>query len=421
MAPDISRRDFLKTTSATAGVTAAAVSPLSSVFASEEDLSKVVIAKDTECIIDDNGNVNEEKIQDMVDHAIIELTGINNTSKAYEALFPEPVTTSTTIAIKENGISGKTSKSYQVVLNALKRGLTTMLDGTFPEKKITITIGRGSISATNPSFLIDNKYKYTIQDIWVQSDWIIDAPVCWANTPPFGVTLSLKNMMSTVGGTSLSNMCTKAQDPWMQILNSQPLYKEKRVLTIIDAIMGRSKSGPGGECDYEAHKVIVSKDTLAADYCGIQILSEFNLSSSLEKTGLEHLALAANSPYNIGTDKPDMMDIVEIKPPWDPTEIKSVGNSHRIDSQVKVVTNSAGSQVTFKLSKFEENHAELSIFDMQGRQVWVYKGIGNNNIVWNRKDLNGKRVSQGTYVYNLKVGVHTINGKVPIKWENPHF
>ncbi len=416
MGNDISRRDFIKSSSIAAGVGAASVSPLSSVFAGkEQEKVRVVITKDTNCITDTSGNVDEERIQNMVDYAIINLTGINNKSKAYEALFPEPVTSSTTIAVKKNGISGKTSKSYNVVLNCLKKGLSSMLDGTFPEDNVTITIGRGSVTASNPSFYIDNKYKYVFQDIWVQSDWIIDAPVCWANTPPFGVTLSLKNMMSTVGESQLSNMCTKAQDPWQQILNSQPLLKEKRILTIIDAIMGRSRNGPGMECDYEAHSVIAAKDTLAADYCGIQILSNFQLSSSLKETGLEHLALAAGPPYNIGTADPDLIEIIEKKPPWDPTEIKAAQDK-KSAANITVVTTSTDSKVIFKLSALQGNYAELSIFDLQGKKIWTYKGINKANITWTGKDYKGKAVAQGSYVYRLKAGKREVSGKVQKKF-----
>ncbi len=414
MASDLSRREFLKTTSvAAAGIGAAAVSPLAASPAKRQDKARVVIAKDTECIVDSSGNVDEQRIQDMVDYAIINLTGINNKEKAYEALFPEPVTSSTTIVIKKNGISGKTSKSYEVVLDSLKKGFTAMLGGTFPEDNVTITIGRGSISTSNPKFLIDDRYEYTFQNVWVESDWIVDAPVCWGNTPSFGVTLSLKNMMSTVGGSALSNMCTKARDPWQQILNSQPLLKEKRILTFIDAIMGRSVSGPGGSCDYQAHKVIASKDTLAADYCGIQILDEFNLSSSLKNKGLEHLALAAGDPYNIGTADPEQMDIVEVEAPWDPTEVKSNGTDQK--SSLQVSTRTTGSQATFTLKNIKGKQVDLSLFDLKGREVWTHKGTYVNSIVWSGTNMKGSVVSNGSYVYRLNSGGREVTGRVRIR------
>ncbi len=416
MASDISRRDFIKTTSAAAtGVGAAAVSPIASPRAKEQDNQRVVIAKDTECITDSSGNVDEERIQDMVDHAIIALTGINNTSKAYENLFSEPVTSSTTIAIKKNSISGKTSKSYPVVLNALKKGLAKMLDGTFPEDNVIITTGKdGTTSPTNPSFYIDDKYEYIIKDIWVQSDWIIDVPVCWANNTRFGVTLSLKNMMSALGGSDLSNICERSENPKVSIivLNSQPTFKEKRILTLIDAVMGRSASGPGGSCDYKAHSVIASRDTLAADYCGIQILSNFELSTSLKNIGLETLEIAANDPYNIGTADPDLMDIVEVEAPWDPTGIKSGGTKQK--SAPGVTTKTSGSQVAFTLRNVKGTPVELSLFDLQGREIWTFNGAYANTIVWQGRDQKGNVVSNGSYVYRLKSGGQEVSGLIKI-------
>jgi len=410
MKSDISRRDFIKTTSAVAAGVSASVSPLSSALVREQDLPKVVIAIDEECT-DNSGNVDENRVQDMVDHAVMLLTGNNNTSKAYEALFPEPVTSSTTIMIKENGISGKTSKSYQIVLNALKTGLTKMLGGTFPEDNITITIGRGSASPTNPSFTIGPR-KYIIEDIWIKSDYIINVPVCWANTPPYGVTLSLKNMMSTVGGSYLQYMHgyeQDANDPWLSKLNSQETFMKKHVITLIDAIMGRYKDGPGGSIDYKAHRIIVSRDTIACDYQGVLILKEKGLKSSLEKTGLEILDLAAK--WNVGTEDFRLVD-PEI---WDPsTEIKSINNKTHSNTPVKVITRSSGSRVTFTISGLEENHAELSIFDIRGRKIWVGNSSGLSTIVWPKKDLQGKAVAKGEYIYKVKIGNHEINGKVHI-------
>ncbi len=416
MTSDISRRDFIKTTSAAAaGIGAAAVSPIASPQAKKQDNPLVVIAKDTECITDSSGNVDEERIQNMVDNAIIALTGINNTSKAYENLFSEPVTLATTIAIKKNSISGKTSKSYPVVLNALKKGLAKMLDGTFPEDNVTITIGQGNVSTANPKFMIGPK-EYIIQDRWVESDWIINVPVCWANTTPYGVTLSLKNMMSAVGGNSLSYMHGYEQDedtPWLSVLNSQPTFKNKMAITLIDAIMGRYQDGPGGSIDYQEHSIIVSRDILAADYQGIQILKDKGLKQSLEQTGLEILALAAKSPYAIGTENPDLAEVVEIEPPWDPTELKSGGTKQK--SAPGVTTKTAGSQVTFTLRNVKGEQVELSLFDLQGREIWTFNGAYVNVIVWQGRDAKGNVVSNGSYVYRLKSGAREVTGRVRIK------
>jgi hypothetical protein len=417
MTSDISRRDFLKTSSGAAvGFGAASVSPLSSVIKKRQDKSKVVIARDNDCLNSSNYAI-KERVQDMVDHTIIELTGINNKPKAYEALFPEPVTASTTITIKENGISGDTSRSYQVVLEALKTGLTSMLNGTFPEDNVTITIGRGSVSPSNPKFYIGNT-QYTIQDRWVNSDWIINVPVCWANTAPYGVTLSLKNMMSAVGGNRLEYMHGYEQDedtPWLAVLNSQPTFKDKHVLTLIDAIMGRYTNGPGGSIDYHAHRIIASRDTIACDYQGIQILKEKGLRASLEQTGLEILAIAVKEPYSLGADDPDMMEVIEISPPWDPVAIESPDKNKGPDFHIKPVPDQSGSQITFQLPKTEKDNVALVISNLQGRRIWTYSGSGVDAVIWKGEDLKGKRVSKGTYIYKVRIGSHEQSGRVQIK------
>ena len=128
MALNISRRDFLKTSSAAAaGVTAASVAPFSSVYAKRDRKSRIVIAKDEECYV--SGVVDQEKVNDMVDNAILTLTQASTIPEAYEALFPEPVTASTTIAVKQNSVSaGSYNKTWKYVRDALKNGLSKMLN-----------------------------------------------------------------------------------------------------------------------------------------------------------------------------------------------------------------------------------------------------------------------------------------------------
>lgn len=411
MALNISRRDFLKTTSvAAAGATAASITPFSSAYARRDRISRVVIAKDVDCIGD------QDRINDMVDYAIKELTEADTIPEAYEALFPEPVTTSTIIAIKQNSVSaGSSNQTWRYVRDALKNGLTKMLNGTFPENNVKVETS-GSTNSSNPSFQIGNR-TFGFRNPWVEADYIINSPVCWTHGGTYGCTLSLKNMMSSCSshGDFHDFDYSYSSNPWQPILSSQPTAKNKQILVLMDAISARSSNGgPGGSANVTPCCVVASKDMVAADYQGIMILKENGLSSSLESAALSKLAYAAQSQYGLGTDNPDEMDVIEIEPPWDPVGIGSSKKETKLSSQVKVIKNPANSEVTFKFPLSSKQKAELTIFDMQGRNVWSYEVIGKSNIVWQVKDLNGKVVPNGMYVYNLKIGARTASGKVEI-------
>lgn len=412
MALHISRRDFLKTTSvAAAGATAASITPFSSVYAKRDRESRIVIAKDEDCIGD------QDKINDMVDYAIKELTEADTIPEAYEALFPEPVTTSTTIAIKQNSVSaGSSNQTWRYVRDALKNGLTKMLNGTFPESNIKVETS-GTTNSSNPSFQIGNR-TFGFRNPWVEADYIINSPVCWTHGGTYGCTLSLKNMMSSCSshGNFHDFDNSYSSNPWQAILSSQPTAKNKQVLVLMDAISARSSNGgPGGSANVTPCCVVASKDMVAADYQGIMILKENGLSSSLESAALSKLAYAAQSPYNLGTDNPDDMEVIEIEPPWDPVVIGPAQNKTKLSSQVKVIKNSANSKVTFQFPLFSKQKAELSIFDVQGKSVWSSQLTGKSKIIWLARNYEGKNVPNGMYVYNLKIGARTASGKVEIR------
>lgn len=414
MALHISRRDFLKTSSiATVGATAASITPFSSTYAKRDRNSRIVIAKDEECYV--SGTVNQEKVNDMVDNAIMILTQAGTIPEAYEALFPEPLTTSTTIAVKQNSISaGSSNRTWSYVRDALKNGLCKMLNGTFPESNITVATS-GTTSNSNPSFQIGSK-TFRFRNPWVEADYIINAPVCWAHSTTYGVTLSLKNMMSSCSSPiDFHNFDNSySSNPWQAILSSQPTVKNKHILVLIDAISARARGGPGGSADCKPLCVIAGIDMVATDYQGILILKDNGLSSTRESNARSKLACATESPYNLGTDNPDEMDVIEIEPPWNPVGIKPLKNSSQLSSQIKVIKNPANSRVTFQFPLSGKDKAKLSIFDAKGKKVWSQEVTGKNRIVWSSSYASGKKVSNGTYIYNLKIGARSASGKVEI-------
>jgi uncharacterized protein (DUF362 family) len=402
------RREFLKNTA----ITGAAVSmgPLTgAVSFAQPAKSKVVIANDPQCFV--NNASQASRVQDMVDHTIMALTGKNTKAAAYEALFPKPVTTATKILIKFNESAGDKSLSRNAVQAALTSGLTSMLNGTYPANKIS-TLGTGG-TATGPKFTVGSD-SYQIKSAIVDCDYFINFAVCWcvgSNTT--GVTLTLKNMMGAVAGNlggGFHGNFTNASGASLSICNSQQMFKDKQVLVLIDAIsLCTVASGPAGMANAYAYSIIASKDMVAADYQGLQILKAKGLSSDRQAVANTILVNAAKPAYGLGTNDPNSMDIVNIGPPWTTQVVVSGEKSEHLGLQVQIDQRPGGQKIVFTLKNKPASDAQLSVYNASGEQIWSH-----NSLTWNCETLSGAKASPGTYFYSIRAGRETLKGKVMV-------
>ncbi len=407
------RRDFLKTTSmSAAGASMLSVAPLSKALGRPRPTSRVVIVTDPECV-DSSDDIVQERVQDMVDNAIMLLTGETDKVAAYESLFPN-LTDSTNILIKYNN-SRVISGIPHSVRKAVMEGLGTMLNGTYNVDDNVQEIGRATGSGTSKTFDVGST-TYAIRDIWDNCDYFINLPSCWAmggSSYP-GVTMGLKGMMPAVSG-QLSRMhgnFTDSDDPPLSIMNYELKEQlgDKQVLTLLDAVpVSPSGSNNSSSIEY-ACKVVASRDMVACEYWGVQILDEYSAFQADWKTkALEVLALAAKDPYLLGNNLPDDMDVIN----YDPTKIIQ-DNNLVSDSQLDVKTSSTGSKIVFTLPQLDNKKVNVLIRNIHGRKVWSYTGTGNS-IAWNKRDSAGKKVSSGMYLYQVKIGSRSAQGKIAVK------
>lgn len=405
------RRDFLKT-SAMASAAASVNLLLQQPAHAQSAKSKVVIANDSKCY---SGTAAvAARVQDMVDHCIMELTGKTAKGAAYEALFPQPVTSSTKIVIKYNSnFSITNSPSYAKVYEALRSGLTSMLNGTFPAANI-IAGGRSDLAASsNPSFSLGNT-TFRIQDFIMKCDYFINLAACWAmgTQYPCGMTMSQKNMMGAISPFSslavFHNLFTNTTTPALAILNSQAAFKQKQVLTLIDAIAIRTDSGPGGSPNKTAYSLIASKDMVAADYQGLLILKANGLSTDRETMARAVGTLSAGAPYNIGNADPNLVDVVKISPPWDSS--MTLEGSRAIETlgvTARTGNRNGRPYVGFSLTGPCAGPTKLSIFNAQGSRLW-----SASTLEWNGETAGGGRVSRGQYFFSLKANNRTVRGRI---------
>jgi len=405
VAQNISRRNFLKTTSAAAAIGATSMGTVSKVFASPRAKSRVVIAKDTACL--SGSTPVTAKIQDMVDYSIMTLAGLTDKGKAYESLFPAPLTTTTKILLKRNDISGASSKSNSTVVNCLKTGLTSMLNGTFPAANITIlnsatgTASTTTITCGGKSF----KLKKAIMD----ATYVINCPVCWAHGTAYSVTMSMKNTMNFIDDPNNFHDLDSSGKSWLwECSNSTPV-KARQVFSLMDAIMGNHVNGPGGSSTFTAHTIIVSKDIVAVDYNAVKIMEEKGMTSSRLTTARNQLSSAAQA--NLGTNDPNNMEIINIGPPWGTGIINDSGELLG-KLNIQILHNS--NRIDFILPKELKSGVDVAIFDMSGKGIWAAQNVSGSKLTWNCRDMHGNRIVSGMYVYKIKVARKTIEGFVSI-------
>ena len=387
MASTISRRDFLKHSSV-AGAAAMMV-PAAGSFAEKASASKsrVVIITDPGC--SNGGTPVQTNIREMVNQGVKTLTGMTDTGAAYEALFPGTVGSSTKILMKRNDISGAQrdfSAVNTVVTGAFKTGCGTMMGGSYNESNVTIRCQGGSARSQIES-----------------SDYLINCPVCSCHGTDYGVTLSLKNTMTYLNS---ANTYHSANKRWLHEVSLDPLIKGKQVMSIMDAVVGNNRSGPGGTPNIEPKTIIMSKDIVAVDYHALRVMEQ-NGNPDTNRIRTADAQLEAAQSAGLGTCTPANMEVIDLSPPY------TTGGIREYNPQIKTLQVNVldrGGYFEFILPVGTASTVTINIADMLGRTVWRSECANVNAIVWHRQTAGGNRVPDGMYTYSMTLGARRKSG-----------
>jgi uncharacterized protein (DUF362 family) len=384
MSDTISRRDFIKASSAV-GLTAA-INPASAVAAAPIK-SKVVVATDTSAV-SSGGVPDAAKIQDLVDNAIMTLTGKADKAAAYEALFPAAVTSNTKIYLKRNGASG-TGAVNTAVVKAFQTGLRRMLNGSFN-------------NIDNPSPVPGNVSLKSHTDA---ATYIINCPVAWLHATPYhGVTLSLKNTMNYDGDPFAHH--NENPPTWLYKISLSAAIKPKQVLSLMDAVVGNSQNGPGTQPTFSAGTIIVGSDLVAVDYQALRLLEK---QSGVKKdwiaTGDKNLKSAETA--GLGTCTPANMEIMQIKAPW---SVGVINGSDKIMESMNVRVLHQGNKVDFVIPGTSAK--QVTIYDLLGNALWQSQDFSGESVTWNFRTIHGARVPSGMYIFRIACNSSIIKGTV---------
>ena len=326
----ITRRDFLKRTLTGIGGIMLAESLGSNIGLTQaaDMSSKVVIARHHEAT-DGVRVINAAIVQDMMDESIKRFTCKPSVADAWGSILTD-FKEEHLIAIKVNTIT-PTHKTNPEVVDAIVTGLTA---AGAPENNIIIydrtkheltacgyKYNAGNVGVRcfgtdekgwgydwdNPVDILGQKR--ALSSIVTRCNHLINVPVLRVHLNPYGVTLSFKNHYGSVDSprslhANFAMVCAA--------LNNQEDIKGKTRLVVIDALFGCWGRNPAAGTflrDFAYNGLIMSKDPVATDYIGTEILNEERTKHNQPPRNVPLLEKAAQ--IGLGTNEPEKIELLK--------------------------------------------------------------------------------------------------------------
>jgi hypothetical protein len=286
-------------------------------------LSKVVRARHAG--VWDGEELVPNAIQQMLDASITELTGLNDATTAWAALF-DP---SEHIAIKVNTIITSDFWTHVPLVMAVTERLQEV--GVRPEQ-ITI-FDRDAYELKHAGYTINEDGPgvrccgtggdYTegwtlmdsdilLSDILLSCDALVNMPILKHHSHS-GITFAMKNHFGTFNRPA--SFHRPRTGPAIVELNALPPIKDRTRLTIGDTLAICPISRHGWYEAVNGDSILMSFDPVAHDAVGLQMLCEVMAAEGHDAAGAESIAtswLTSAAEVGLGASDPDNMDLVEV-------------------------------------------------------------------------------------------------------------
>jgi hypothetical protein len=272
-------------------------------------------------------NLSPEAIRQMLDASITELTGLNDATEAWAALFAPDER----IAIKVNTFNNSIIWTHAPLVNAVAASLQ---DAGIPAEQIFIYDSLSvfedagyEINEDGPGVRcikesdFTGKWKVANRTVRLSStlqscDALINMPVLKAHMMA-GLTFALKNHFGSV--SSPSSLHSSIDQTIAELNALSPIKDHTRLIIgdILEANFRFNSSWPYWEPDWKGDSILMSFDPIAHDTVGMQILEQLQtennaaLSSYLRDKATSYLKIGTE--LGLGTDQADNMDVVEIE------------------------------------------------------------------------------------------------------------
>ena len=434
---EVSRRDFLKYVGVGALGLVAKPRLLSAL---DSGLWPALVASDVvQCFHESatsGSTINEAVAQMMVDESIMALAGIRNIGEAWKTIFPG-ITEMSIIGIKVNCINSS-HKTNPAVVNCICNGLAQMDVGTLFKKNNIIVWDR-----TNSELAACGYTKYTGSDpgtvrcfgtnesgygydsgitfnvngssqnpskILSQTiDYLIDAAVLRTHSQGV-VTLNMKNHYGSVhnpGGLQHSGGCSPAIPSLNQQIRDLITPNNIQKLFFIDGLFGMYSGGPGGSPNFNPKLILMSKDPVACDKQGQNVINAERALHSLPALDADQIKVAAEPPYSLGS-----LDITLIE--LNNVGIGESGRSVPVNGLFEVSPDPVRDNATVTFAVSRQGPVSLELVDAAGRtEARLFAGTlrkGKHNVNWRA----GRKLAGGTYFLRLNSAGATKVRKVTV-------
>lgn len=317
------RREFLKQVA----IAGAAVTALPGTVLSADGVvgargkSRVVLTTDAAALKGDV--VSQKTVENMLGRGIAKLTGKSTASDGWKQLFkPNDV-----VGIKVNCLFGKGVSTRPEVVNAIIAGLRQA--GVKPDN---IIVWDRSTSDLLKCGFVPNKDGAGVKYYADDGDWgpeveqgtfkgrvskvimekataIINAPVLKTH----GLTGYSNCLKNHYGSMDNPGQHHKTHNTALADFSAIPQVRNKTRLVVVDALRPQVDGGPGLKQDaqFDYHTMMVSRDPLAADYQGLQIINKQRSKMGLDplpEKKLEWLRVAQER--GVGVSDPAKIELV---------------------------------------------------------------------------------------------------------------
>ena len=333
------RRDFLKTAAAGA-VLLSSNSKLSLAAAldphAESGKSKVVIARDP-ALHDASGQLDEKRVQALLDRAIASYTGRDKPVEAWKRIVPANlVSADKVIGLKVNGLGGKGICTHRALTLAIAERLQQI--GVKPGNILVWDQNAHFLEACGFAINTDRSH---IRSYPSDQAGFEEQPMTWGTVKvkltkilsrecamviglPIlkdhsmaGVTFAMKNMYGVVERPN--ELHANGCNPSVADLNCIPTIREKVRFTIGDAMSSVYDGGPGFHPErlWQPNALIVGEDRVALDHTAWQMIERKRADAgvpTLEAAGRppRYIVTAADKTHNLGTNDPQRIHLLEV-------------------------------------------------------------------------------------------------------------
>jgi uncharacterized protein (DUF362 family) len=434
---EVSRRDFLKYVGVGALGLVAKPRLLSAL---EGGLWPALVASDVvQCFHEgatSGSTINEAVVQMMVDESIMALAGVRDIGEAWKTIFPD-ITETSIIGIKVNCINSS-HKTNPAVVNCICNGLAKMDVGTSFKKNNIIIWDRtnseltgcgytkytgsdpGTVRCfgTNESgygydsgitFNVNGSSQHPSKILSQTIDYLIDAAVLRTHSQGV-VTLNMKNHYGSVnnpGGLQHSSGCSPAVPSLNQQIRDVITPNNIQKLFFIDGLFGMYSGGPGGSPNFNPKLLLMSKDPVACDKQGQNVINAERALHSLPALDADQIKVAADPPYSLGSLD---INLIELNNVGIGESGRSVPGNGLFEVSPDPVRDNA--TITFAVSR--QGPVSLELVDAAGRtEARLFAGMlrkGKHNVNWRA----GRKLAGGTYFLRLNSAGATRIRKVTV-------